>query len=92
MNHYQLNTDWCLWYHSINDINWKKNSYKNLYTIQNLYDIKSLQDTIQKIHLQNLLYKIVSTYYCSPAVLFFFFNNSLNFLLICSPNLVSKNT
>jgi len=53
MNHYQLNTNWCLWYHSINDTNWKKNSYKNLYTLKNLYDIKSLNDTIGKIHLQN---------------------------------------
>ena len=59
MNHYQLNTNWCLWYHSINDTNWKNNSYKNLYTIQNLYDIKSLQDTIQKIHLQNSMFFIM---------------------------------
>ena len=56
MNNYQLNTNWCLWYHSINDTNWKKNSYKNLYTIKNLYDLKSLNDSIEKIHLQNGMY------------------------------------
>ena len=53
MNNYQLNTSWCLWYHSINDTNWKNNSYKNLYTIRNLYDLKGINDTIEKIHLQN---------------------------------------
>lgn len=53
MNSYQLNTNWCLWYHSIKDTNWKKNSYKNIYTIRNLYDLKSVNDIIQKIHLQN---------------------------------------
>ena len=53
MNNYQLNTNWCLWYHSINDTNWNKNSYQNLYTIKNLYDLKGLNDSIEKIHLQN---------------------------------------
>ena len=53
MNSYQLNTNWCLWYHSIKDTNWKKNSYKNIYTIRNLYDLKSINDIIQTIHLQN---------------------------------------
>ena len=53
MINYQLNTNWCLWYHSINDTNWNKNSYQNLYTIKNLYDLKSLNDSIEKIHLQN---------------------------------------
>ena len=38
MNRYNLNTKWCLWYHSINDTQWTKSSYKNLYTLQNLYD------------------------------------------------------
>ena len=35
MNNYQLNTNWCLWYHNINDTNWKNNSYKNIYDIMN---------------------------------------------------------
>ena len=59
MNNYQLNTNWCLWYHSINDTNWKKNSYKNLYTIQNLYDLKGINNTIDKIHLQNSMFFIM---------------------------------
>ena len=34
LNSYSLNTNWCLWYHSINDTNWTNSSYKNLYTIR----------------------------------------------------------
>ena len=59
MNNYQLNTKWCLWYHSINDTSWKNSSYKNLYTFENLYDIKNIQDSIQKIHLQNGMFFIM---------------------------------
>ena len=59
MDNYQLNTNWCLWYHSINDINWDNNSYKNLYTIQNLYDLKLINDTIETYHLQNSMFFIM---------------------------------
>jgi len=53
MNKYKLNSNWCLWYHSIRDNNWNQSSYTNLYTINNIYDIKAMNDTIHKIHLQN---------------------------------------
>ena len=59
MKNYQLNTNWCLWYHSINDNNWKKNSYKNIYTMRNLYDLKTLNSIIEKIHLQNSMFFIM---------------------------------
>ena len=59
LNNYQLNTNWCLWYHNINDTNWKNNSYKNIYNIKNAYDLKFLNDTIQKIHLQNGMFFIM---------------------------------
>ena len=59
MNNYQLNTNWCLWYHNINDTNWKNNSYKNIYDIRNAYDVKFLNDTIHKIHLQNSMFFIM---------------------------------
>ena len=59
MNNYQLNTNWCLWYHSINDNSWKNSSYKELYKIRNLYDLKCLNDTIKKIHLQNSMFFIM---------------------------------
>ena len=59
MDNYQLNTNWCLWYHSINDKKWTKSSYKNLYTLRNLYDLKSINDIIKKIHLQNSMFFIM---------------------------------
>jgi hypothetical protein len=56
MEQYPLNTNWCLWYHSINDKQWNKQSYKHIYTLTNLYDIQGLHEVIQKIHLQNGLF------------------------------------
>lgn len=53
MENYHLKTKWFLWYHSIKDTNWKNNSYKNIYTISDLYDLKCINDIIEKIHLQN---------------------------------------
>ena len=50
---YKLNTNWCLWYHSINDNKWSQSSYKKLLTITNLYGLKAINDIIQPIHLQN---------------------------------------
>ena len=50
---YTLNTPWCLWYHSIKDNRWTKSSYIDLYTINNLYELKALNDTILPHHLQN---------------------------------------
>ena len=59
MEDYKLNTSWCLWYHSINDNSWTNNSYKLIYTIRNLYDIKLLNDTILTHHLQNGMFFIM---------------------------------
>ena len=50
---YPLNTNWVLWYHSINDKSWTKSSYKKIYTINNLYELYGLHDVVQKFHLQN---------------------------------------
>lgn len=59
MDDYKLNTNWCLWYHSINDNSWTNNSYKLVYTIRNLYDIKLINDTILTHHLQNGMFFIM---------------------------------
>jgi len=53
MNQHPLNTPWSLWYHSINDTKWNKQSYKSIYTVKDLYDLQGLHEVIQKIHLQN---------------------------------------
>lgn len=52
-NLYPLNTPWCLWYHSINDTSWNKNSYQLLFTINNIYDMKSVNNILKSHHLQN---------------------------------------
>ena len=59
MDDCKLNTNWCLWYHSINDNSWTNNSYKLIYTIRNLYDIKLINDTILTHHLQNGMFFIM---------------------------------
>jgi len=56
---YPLNTQWCLWYHSINDTSWDKKSYKDLYTIRDLYGLKAMNDTILPHHLQNGMFFIM---------------------------------
>jgi len=48
-----LNTPWTLWYHAITDKSWIKNSYKELYTVDNVYALRSLHDTLLRHHLQN---------------------------------------
>lgn len=52
-NLYPLNTNWCLWYHSIDDTTWDKKSYKLIYTIKDLYDLKLMNNSLQPHHLQN---------------------------------------
>jgi hypothetical protein len=59
MNEYKLNTDWVLWYHSINDNNWTNSSYKKIEEIHNLYDLKLILDNIQSNHLQNGMFFIM---------------------------------
>ena len=52
-NLYPLNTSWCLWYHSIEDTSWNKKSYKLLFTIKDIYDMKLSNDILKPHHLQN---------------------------------------
>ena len=39
---YPLNSEWNLWYHSIKDNNWTIESYKQIYTLKNMYDYKTM--------------------------------------------------
>jgi hypothetical protein len=56
---HSFNTPWSVWFHSITDTSWTKSSYKHIYDIQNLYDLKGIQDTLQKHHLQNGMFFIM---------------------------------
>ena len=59
MEDYSLNTKWCLWFHSLNNTSWNKNSYKLLLKLSNIYDLKILNDIILKNHLQNGMFFIM---------------------------------
>ena len=59
LEEYKLNGSWDLWYHSIEDNNLSNNSYKFLYKIRNLCDIKYLKDNIQQNYLQNGMFFIM---------------------------------
>ena len=56
---HSLNTPWKIWYHSITDNNWKNNSYKMVYQMNNLLDVNLVIDKIQSNHLQNSMFFIM---------------------------------
>ena len=49
----EIEIPWVMWYHSINDNNWDKNSYKEIHEINNLYDYQYLKETFKQDHYQN---------------------------------------
>ena len=49
----KLEQKWKLWYHSINDNNWKKNSYRKIYELSNIYDFQYIKDIFKQDHYQN---------------------------------------
>ena len=48
-----LKDKWIIWYHSINDNKWDKNSYKNICNVDTLLDYQYITDTFQQDHYQN---------------------------------------
>jgi hypothetical protein len=48
-----LKNEWELWFHSINDNNWDKSSYRNIYTIKSLFDFQYIKTNFQQDHYQN---------------------------------------
>jgi len=58
---YKLNKNWDLWYHSIKDNNWDKNSYRKLLTIRNLFDFKIIIDNFKQNHYQNGMFFIMQS-------------------------------
>ncbi len=51
MNH--VTDKWILWYHSINDNQWGKESYQKIHEINNLYDYQYIHDIFEQDHYQN---------------------------------------
>ena len=59
MNQYKINSKWSMWYHSINDDKWTKDSYKKIINISNLFDYYFLKQNFEKQHLQNGMFFIM---------------------------------
>ena len=59
MENYKTNSQWCLWFHSLNNEKWTKRSYKNLFKINNLFDYHFLKKTFEKQHLQNGMFFVM---------------------------------
>tara|TARA_B100001094_G_scaffold332370_1_gene404141 strand:- start:1679 stop:2161 length:483 start_codon:yes stop_codon:yes gene_type:complete len=53
MSSYKLNQEWNLWFHSIQETNWGKESYRKLITFKSLYDYQYIIDTFKQNHYQN---------------------------------------
>ena len=54
-----LVNQWKIWYHSINDNNWNNESYKLIYNIDNLLDVKIVNELMKDNHLQNAMFFIM---------------------------------
>lgn len=55
----QLNNKWCIWYHSINENKWTKDSYNKIYECNNLYDFQYMTETFKQEHYQNGMFFIM---------------------------------
>lgn len=56
MSEYTLHSPWNLWYHGLEDKSWTKQSYKHIFTINNLYDLEGFHEIINQRHLQNSMF------------------------------------
>tara|TARA_B110000285_G_scaffold215195_1_gene261329 strand:+ start:374 stop:859 length:486 start_codon:yes stop_codon:yes gene_type:complete len=54
-----LTNEWELWFHSINDNKWGKQSYNKLFNLNNLYDANLILDTFKQNHYQNGMFFIM---------------------------------
>ena len=54
-----LKNEWKLWFHSINDNNWNKSSYKQLFSLKDLYDTNLMMSIFKQNHYQNGMFFIM---------------------------------
>ena len=59
MSDLNLQNEWILWNHGLNDKSWSNDSYKNIFVYQNLYDLKIYFDNLDVLQLQNSMYFIM---------------------------------
>ena len=56
MNKYILKQDWVLWNHGLHDKSWTNNSYREIYSIENLFDVKTIIDNLSVECLKNSMF------------------------------------
>ena len=54
-----LENEWVLWYHSINEHKWDKSSYKQLLNLKDLYDIHLILSIFKQNHYQNGMFFVM---------------------------------
>jgi len=59
MNNYKIESKWFMWFHSINETRWTKETYKKIINITNLLDYHFLKKNIEQQHLQNGMFFIM---------------------------------
>jgi hypothetical protein len=59
MSNYKINSHWGVWYHSINDSRWTRESYKKIMVVKNLLDYYFLKTNFEKKTLQNGMFFIM---------------------------------
>ena len=61
MNKYLLKQDWVLWNHGLNDKSWTNDSYRDIYSIENLFDVKTIMDNLSVECLKNGMFFFMKT-------------------------------
>ena len=59
MNNYKIESKWFMWFHSINETKWTKETYKKIINITNLLDYHFLKKNFEQQHLQNGMFFIM---------------------------------
>jgi len=61
MEKYRIENEWELWFHSIKDTKWDKQSYRKIYTIKNYLDFSILDNIFKQNHYQNGMFFIMKS-------------------------------
>ena len=61
MNKYLLEKEWILWNHELHDKSWTNDSYRKIYSIKNLFDVKIIIDNLTNQYLKNGMFFFMKT-------------------------------
>ena len=61
MDKYILKQDWVLWNHGLYDKSWANDSYREIYSIINLFDVKIILDNLSVDNLKNGMFFFMKT-------------------------------